>query len=255
MIRSVFESLLIHSILLALLFVGAAVAGSGNTVKPTLITMSTSIIDTPPPGPVEEPPGVPEPTPPEPIKPPEPPKPKPKKEVKKPEPKPEPVEAAPIPVEKTVEEVAEASENDNSTEMTPHEPIVAAVPMPFNPEGRGGGHGGPRDSRGSLGGGAPSDGIYSMRDLDHRPRSLSNSKPNYPRYARENRVEGTVTVSFILDTKGNVQDPKVIKSDPVNVFESSALTAVRKWKFTPAKKNGELVNVRMIVAVNFSLEN
>jgi outer membrane biosynthesis protein TonB len=141
MTRSVIESILLHSVLIALLFIGASVAGSGNLEKPTLITMSTSIIDTPPPGPVDEPVGIPEPVQPEP------PKPKPKKEVqkeKKPEIKPEPVEATPIPVEKTVEEVSEAQE-DNATFEEPA-PVVAAATLPINPEGKGGGQNGPNDS-------------------------------------------------------------------------------------------------------------
>ncbi len=101
---------------------------------------------------------------------------------------------------------------------------------------------------------APSDAVYNLNDLDNRPRQTVNVRPDYPRYAVNNRIEGSVTVSFTLDRNGNVVNPQTVKAEPPNVFESSALAAVRKWKFTPAIKGGETVNVRMIVVVNFTLE-
>ncbi|GAB1536948.1 hypothetical protein ADMFC3_25790 [Geovibrio sp. ADMFC3] len=100
----------------------------------------------------------------------------------------------------------------------------------------------------------PSDAVYNLSDLDNKPRQTVNVRPDYPRYAVNNRIEGSVTVSFTLDRQGNVVNPQAVKSDPPNVFENSALAAVRKWKFTPAIKGGEAVNVRMVVVVNFTLE-
>ncbi len=97
-------------------------------------------------------------------------------------------------------------------------------------------------------------GIISLKDVDTIPRALSSIKPNYPKYAKDNRIEGRVLVRFILNEEGAVESPLVVKASPVNIFETSALKAVSQWKFTPAIKDGVIVKVGMVVAVKFKLE-
>ncbi len=97
-------------------------------------------------------------------------------------------------------------------------------------------------------------GVISLKDVDTIPRALSNIKPNYPKFAKDNRIEGRVLVRFILNEKGDVESPLVVKASPVNIFETSALKAVSQWKFTPAVKDGVIVRVGMVVSVKFKLE-
>lgn len=99
------------------------------------------------------------------------------------------------------------------------------------------------------------DGVYSLKEVDNIPKSIKSVRPKYPEYAKKMRIEGSVTVSFILDEKGNIRDVKIIKANPQNIFENSAITAVKNWKFLPATKNGEPVKVGMIVPINFKLDN
>ncbi|MBZ0258769.1 energy transducer TonB, partial [bacterium] len=50
--------------------------------------------------------------------------------------------------------------------------------------------------------------------------------------------------------RGQVENPIVQKStDPI--FENPALSAVKKWKFEPGKRNGEPVRFRMRVPITF----
>ena len=84
------------------------------------------------------------------------------------------------------------------------------------------------------------------------PKVVSEVEPEYPKSARETRTQGTVVVAIVVDVKGNVRDPRVVKG--VNRdLDRSALAAVKKWKFKPASRKGEPVAARVNVEVSFKL--
>ena len=80
-----------------------------------------------------------------------------------------------------------------------------------------------------------------------------SSKLRYPSLATKMGVEGPVFVSFIINKKGKVIDPVVIRSP----HESLSKEAVRvlklspKWK--PAKHEGKIVKSRVQVQIQFKL--
>ena len=86
------------------------------------------------------------------------------------------------------------------------------------------------------------------------PKSLKSVRPVYPEYAKNMRIEGFVQVRFVLNDKGKVVNPTVVKAEPVDIFENAALTAVNQWKFKPATKDGKDVHVAMVVKLNFKLD-
>ncbi len=96
------------------------------------------------------------------------------------------------------------------------------------------------------------DAIFSMGDLDQKPRAVYQPAPTYPAELQGKGVEGTVYVIFIIDKNGRVTDAKVQKSTH-QAFERPALAAVKKWKFDPGKRGGEPVQFRMRVPITFSL--
>lgn len=255
MIRSVFESVAIHAVIILTAVAVSVLGYSGGSGGPVTIRMSTSIIQGDPA------PGVPEGTAEvneqaksapvveqvsAPVH-------KPVTPVQRPKAAPAPVVATAVPLPELPQpsqaECCSVSDNASSSaspggEGTGEENLIAK-----------GDNGTGTDVAG--GGGAPGpagDGVFSLRDVDYRPKALSSYKPEYPRYAKENRIEGNVTVSFVLSPDGTVRDAVIISADPANVFEASALAAVKKWRFSPAKKQGKAVPARMVVAVNFSLE-
>ncbi len=61
-------------------------------------------------------------------------------------------------------------------------------------------------------------------------------------------------MSFIVDADGNVQDARAISSTQPG-FETSAVQAVAKWKFTPGQVKGLAVNTRMQVPIAFTVSN
>ncbi len=79
--------------------------------------------------------------------------------------------------------------------------------------------------------------------------------PVYPNRARTRGIEGFVLVSFTVDEKGRVQDPKVLDAQPRGVFERVALDAVRKFKYRPRVLNGQAMRVEEVLhRVSFELK-
>jgi protein TonB len=76
--------------------------------------------------------------------------------------------------------------------------------------------------------------------------------PFYPEYARQNNVEGLVTLRVTVKASGGVEDVRVMESTD-HVFDEAALEAARQWRFKPARKDGKKVRSMVMVPVKFSL--
>jgi len=104
------------------------------------------------------------------------------------------------------------------------------------------------------GGGKGSDdqfqGAFSMSEIDQRPRAVFQVAGSYPSEMRARKVEGVVTLLFIVDETGRVVNPRVEKSSHPE-FEAPAVEALRQWKFEPAIKAGKRVSCRMRVPIRF----
>jgi len=64
---------------------------------------------------------------------------------------------------------------------------------------------------------------------------ITRTQPRYPRRAIDREIEGWVKVQFELDIQGRPREISVIEADPKGVFENSAIKAVEKWRFSPAR--------------------
>lgn len=67
--------------------------------------------------------------------------------------------------------------------------------------------------------------------------------PTYPRRAAQKGIEGYVVVEFTVSKLGTVINPRVIESDPANIFDRAALNAAKKFKYKPKIENGKAVEV------------
>ena len=101
---------------------------------------------------------------------------------------------------------------------------------------------------GATGGG--DDDAFSLAEIDQPPRAVFQGAPLYPSEMRGKKVEGVVTVIFIVDPSGKVSNLRVERSSNP-AFEKPALDAVKKWKFEPGVKGGERVACRQRIAVRF----
>lgn len=84
------------------------------------------------------------------------------------------------------------------------------------------------------------------------PERLSYVAPIYPPVALAARLRGLVIIEAVIDTRGHVQDARILRSDSPLLIEA-AVTAVRQWTYSPTLLNGVPVSVIMTVTVQFTL--
>ncbi len=85
------------------------------------------------------------------------------------------------------------------------------------------------------------------------PKARKQVGAIYPRELLQDKVTGVVVVGFIIDQKGNVPDAWATQS-PDPRFSEAAIAAVKKWKFTPGRKDGKPVSWNMSVDIRFDLK-
>lgn len=74
----------------------------------------------------------------------------------------------------------------------------------------------------------------------------------YPEMARKAGIEGRVFVQFVVDERGNVNDPKVVRGIGGGC-DKEALRAVESVKFKPGLQRGKPVKVQFSLPVTFRL--
>jgi protein TonB len=75
----------------------------------------------------------------------------------------------------------------------------------------------------------------------------------YPRIAKKEGWEGTVTLLVVVDVKGKPAEITVDKSSGHKILDDAAIHAVRKWIFSPAKDGNIPIRSSVKLPVHFSL--
>ncbi len=78
--------------------------------------------------------------------------------------------------------------------------------------------------------------------------------PEYPRAARERGWEGTTLLRVEVLADGTVGDVEVSVGSGFPELDEAAMTAVREWKFWPARRGDERIRSHVEVPVRFRLE-
>jgi len=77
---------------------------------------------------------------------------------------------------------------------------------------------------------------------------------HYPDVARENNIQGRVTVRFVVDEEGNISDVNVIKGIGGGCDEEAKRVVMKMPKWKPGKQNGRAVKVYFTLPIMFTLE-
>ncbi len=94
------------------------------------------------------------------------------------------------------------------------------------------------------------DDAFDVADLEKRPEAISQTPPAYPAELKKAKIEGSVTLVFLLSEDGRVEDPRVENSSR-SEFEKPALEAIRKWRFRPGMKDGQAVRTYIRIPMKF----
>jgi TonB family protein len=84
------------------------------------------------------------------------------------------------------------------------------------------------------------------------PAVTSRVDPEYTEEARAAKVSGTVRLAVVVDKEGMARNIRVVSSLGSGLDEK-AIEAVSQWRFRPGQKDGQPVNVRATIEVNFRL--
>lgn len=110
------------------------------------------------------------------------------------------------------------------------------------------------DGVGMVAEGSGGDAVFDESDVDEPPRPVIRTTVEYPRRARDAGIEGTVSLVLLIGRNGMVIDVTV-ESAPSPLFVKPVEQTVRQWKFTPARNQGVVVQVRMRQNIMFKLDS
>lgn len=149
---------------------------------------------------------------------------------------------------------------DQKLKPKPQKKVVrkkaTAAPGPKAPAGSGTGTGtGTVTGSGSGSGSGNGNGSGEDRGVPVKPpRLLREVAPVYPASARNSGATGVATVRILVGADGSVEDVTVVGSSGNGAMDNSVVTAVNKWRFSPAKdKYGQNARCRVTRAVSFNL--
>ena len=75
--------------------------------------------------------------------------------------------------------------------------------------------------------------------------------PEFPELTREGDLAGFVDLEFTVNPDGSVANVTVLKSQPVGVFDKSAVAAVSQWRYRPIARDGAPVTEHARLRLNF----
>ncbi len=86
---------------------------------------------------------------------------------------------------------------------------------------------------------------------EDEPVPVTQVKPDYPEFARDAQIQGTVLLHVLVGKDGRVKNVKVKKG--VTGLDDAAIRAIKQWVFKPALSNNKPVAVWVEVPMNFHL--
>jgi protein TonB len=98
--------------------------------------------------------------------------------------------------------------------------------------------------------------VYSTDDKGVTvPAVTRQVRAEYTSEAMQNRIEGTVQLSVVVQADGKVGEVRVTESlDSVYGLDAQAVKAMKQWEFRPGTKDGNAVAVRVAVKIKFTLQ-
>jgi TonB family protein len=103
--------------------------------------------------------------------------------------------------------------------------------------------------------------VYDFEDAHEKPEIDKGERAiyanlRYPLDARKKAQGGSVTLKFICEIDGSVNNVEIVKEEPTGFgFGQAAVEAVKKVKLTPGKDiEGKLIAVEMTRVISFKIK-
>jgi protein TonB len=85
-----------------------------------------------------------------------------------------------------------------------------------------------------------------------QPVPVNQPNPVYPEAAKRDKIQGVVRLAVLIGKDGTVKDARVVQS--VSALDQAAVDAVRQWTFRPGTRDGEPVDTKVELSINFTLK-
>jgi TonB family protein len=82
------------------------------------------------------------------------------------------------------------------------------------------------------------------------PAAVAEADPAYPLELMKQNVQGKVTLYAVIRSDGSVSDVRVLRSVD-DRLDQYACEALARWRFHPATKNGNAVDLEAVVTIPF----
>jgi protein TonB len=83
------------------------------------------------------------------------------------------------------------------------------------------------------------------------PKATRSPDPDFPVIPADAEPHGVVIMLIGINTKGHVELVHVLRASN-DAFQQSAVSTVKTWRFSPAKKDGKAVPVQVTVEMKFA---
>ena len=80
-----------------------------------------------------------------------------------------------------------------------------------------------------------------LKDADTLPKPVSQAWPVYPSALKNAKVTGRAMIAFIVTVDGRTDQVQIEQATHRGIGDAAA-EAIRKWRFTPAMRDGKPVN-------------
>ena len=95
--------------------------------------------------------------------------------------------------------------------------------------------------------------LVEVGQVSRPPQATKVVKPEATSLARQRKVSGTVLIRVLVNQNGKAEKAEIYRdTNPVVGLGESSVTAVKKWEWTPALKDGVKVKTWIIVPCPFS---
>ena len=97
----------------------------------------------------------------------------------------------------------------------------------------------------------PSEKILRVTESELRGAASQKIEPEYPAVARQIRLTGDVDLEVSIDNAGSVDKVTVLRGNTLLV--GSSMQAIKRWKFTPFRVDGQAARAIGQIRFNFQM--
>jgi len=97
--------------------------------------------------------------------------------------------------------------------------------------------------------------VYSLNQVDATPKLLAAPEAVYPRLAEQAGLEGDVVLTVVVTSSGRVFNAEVSQSSEIPSLDESAMAAVYKYQYDPARIDDITVACRVTEVFEFRLQS